>query len=370
MNLTVVFKTLSYIALFAVFFTVFGMSSIQKYRQGDIVTVTRTKTNNNGGLPPPAIMVCPEGKFGGAWKEDCNQHLDNITKMDICSRKHSYTQNETILLTYISKINGTQQRYIDQFSWTPTYTNPYVGTCYILSPGKRLLKLNERFIIRFPLNTTVKSHSIYLLDPNFFVIKQDNSFIPFLLLDNPMSKAISCHTIYTSRMNRPDFECNPDESYSYNQCMSQSLARKIGCNNPFDESTQNGNIRNCNTSEEFLEHWNTNNGIFTANQQNLKNITGCKLPCHYSQYSVVGTPRKFEVEGFSYIGLYYSSVDKTTSQEVLLYPLDSLVSEFGGALGLFLGFSFLGLLDIIQTACTDIMKRLKMDQVTFALPDV
>ena len=88
MNLTVVFKTLSYIALFAVFFTVFGMSSIQKYRQGDIVTVTRTKTNNNGGLPPPAIMVCPEGKFGGAWKENCYNCKDNLIKMDACeSRK-------------------------------------------------------------------------------------------------------------------------------------------------------------------------------------------------------------------------------------------------------------------------------------------
>jgi hypothetical protein len=58
------------------------------------------------------------------------------------------------------------------------------------------------------------------------------------------------------------------------------------------------------------------------------------------------------------------------SQEVLLYPFDSLVSEFGGALGLFLGFSFLGLLDIIQTACSNILARLKVDQANSALPDV
>ena len=65
----------------------------------------------------------------------------------------------------------------------------------------------------------------------------------------------------------------------------------------------------------------------------------------------------------------YPTTDMTTSQEVLLYPFDSLVSEFGGALGLFLGFSFLGLLDILQNACTNIMARIKMDQVTFNLPD-
>ena len=31
--------------------------------------------------------------------------------------------------------------------------------------------------------------------------------------------------------------------------------------------------------------------------------------------------------------------------EELLYPVESLVAEFGGTLGLFLGFSFMGLWD-------------------------
>ena len=40
--------------------------------------------------------------------------------------------------------------------------------------------------------------------------------------------------------------------------------------------------------------------------------------------------------------------DLITEEEVLLFPFDSLVSEFGGALGLFLGFSFLGALSMMQ----------------------
>ena len=363
MNFTIVLKALSTITLFVVFFAVFGMSSIQKYMQGDIVTVTRTKSSDTG-LSPPAIMVCPEGKFGGAWKEMCNQHFNDLIKMDYCSRNHSYTLNDTILVSYIGKSNGAQQRNITQSSWTPTYTMPHLGTCYILKPGKRLLKSDEKLSIGFPVNTTIKSYSIYFFDPNFFIAKQDNSLIPFLLLDNPISKDFSLHTIYTSRMNQPEFSCNPDKSYSYNQCVSTNLARKIGCKNPFDGSTPVGNFRSCNTPGEFLKHWNANFGIYLANQQVLENITECQLPCHYSHYSIVGTPRKFEVEGFFYMSLYYASVDKKTSQEVLLYPLDSLVSEFGGALGLFLGFSFLGLLDIIHTACTKIMDRLKMDKMS------
>ena len=34
-------------------------------------------------------------------------------------------------------------------------------------------------------------------------------------------------------------------------------------------------------------------------------------------------------------------------EEALMYPLTSFVAEVGGALGLFLGFSFLGLWDIM-----------------------
>ena len=35
------------------------------------------------------------------------------------------------------------------------------------------------------------------------------------------------------------------------------------------------------------------------------------------------------------------SLKAQSPSKVLVYPLDSLISEFGGALGLFLGFSFL-----------------------------
>ena len=368
MNLTFVLKPLSTIALLVVFFTVFGMSSVQKYLQGDIVAVTRTKPNDHG-LPPPTIMVCPVGEFGGAWKEDCHKLSDNQTAMDACSRNHSFPLNETIKVTFISKRNKAKKRAINQSSWTPTYTIPHVGICYILKPGKRLLKSEEQIYISFPLNTT-KSQSIFLLDPNFFITKQDNSVIPFLLLDNPMSKGISLNAIYTSRMNRPKFSCNSDKSYNYNRCVRNNLAKAIGCLNPFDGSGQFGRFRNCNTTGELEAHWNANFELYSADEKKLKNITGCQLPCHFHQYSIVGTPLKFEIQGYSYISLYYASTDLTLSQEVLLYPFDSLVSEFGGALGLFLGFSFLGLLDIIQTACTNIMERFKIAQTTFTLPDV
>ena len=46
-------------------------------------------------------------------------------------------------------------------------------------------------------------------------------------------------------------------------------------------------------------------------------------------------------------------------EEMLLYPPTSFVAEVGGALGLFLGFSFLGLWDIIIVFINLISNKIK-----------
>ena len=43
----------------------------------------------------------------------------------------------------------------------------------------------------------------------------------------------------------------------------------------------------------------------------------------------------------------YSSNSLTLKEETLLYPFESFLAELGGALGLFLGFSFLTLWEIV-----------------------
>ena len=55
----------------------------------------------------------------------------------------------------------------------------------------------------------------------------------------------------------------------------------------------------------------------------------------------------------------YALTDLITEKEVLLFPFDSLVSEFVGALGLFLGFSFLGAASTLQTWVLAILAMVK-----------
>ena len=55
---------------------------------------------------------------------------------------------------------------------------------------------------------------------------------------------------------------------------------------------------------------------------------------------VIGGRRKAKNTG---IFFGYASSQLIVKEEAELYPLNSFIAEFGGALGLFLGFSFVGL---------------------------
>ena len=78
--------------------------------------------------------------------------------------------------------------------------------------------------------------------------------------------------------------------------------------------------------------------------------TGCLLPCTYDEYRVLATGlRDFNKYG---VVLTYGSLGTTVLTEYYIYPFESLVSDFGGSLGLFVGFSFVMLWDVLQLAIT------------------
>ena len=63
--------------------------------------------------------------------------------------------------------------------------------------------------------------------------------------------------------------------------------------------------------------------------------------------------------GFSF---GYSTIEMTVKEEAELYPINSFVAEVGGALGLFFGFSFIGLWESLLSVINFIinLKKNKM----------
>lgn len=73
----------------------------------------------------------------------------------------------------------------------------------------------------------------------------------------------------------------------------------------------------------------------------------CPLPCHYKEYHLFDKPKYGNVDNFE-LGFAYADLTETEAVEEFIYTLESFVSEFGGSLGLFLGFSFYLVLDPIN----------------------
>ena len=78
--------------------------------------------------------------------------------------------------------------------------------------------------------------------------------------------------------------------------------------------------------------------------------TGCYRPCLYRTYQQFEeiTEKNFSPGDQTTLSIILASSEVTTRRENFVYPLISFISEVGGALGLFLGFSFLSLWDLIQ----------------------
>ena len=69
----------------------------------------------------------------------------------------------------------------------------------------------------------------------------------------------------------------------------------------------------------------------------ILNYSGCLLPCEYTEYQIVDTPITLGKTNSS-MWLILASTTVIVKTEELLYPFTSFLAEFGGALGLFLGF--------------------------------
>ena len=81
-------------------------------------------------------------------------------------------------------------------------------------------------------------------------------------------------------------------------------------------------------------------------QDYLEARTECLFPCTYDEYKVVSTDLR-DLNSFGMV-ITYGSLSTTVLREYFIYPFDSLVSDFGGTLGLFVGFSFVMFWDVVQ----------------------
>jgi hypothetical protein len=216
----------------------------------------------------------------------------------------------------------------------------------------------------FNLNIFLKSgqnYSVYIHDPKYYLWTTNPEAIPHILLNmyDSKSQIVSIKAIYQQKMDKPKQQCEPSESYSFTACVKNSISKKIGCRLEWD-SWSSKDIPDCTTVDQILHFEKEYQEFYHFQEDVILKYTGCLPPCSYTEYKLSAEPLKYQ---FDYklstdpvkrqwkgtnLSVKFSSKKALERTEELLYPWESFVSEFGGALGLFLGFSFMMIWDVLS----------------------
>ena len=133
-----------------------------------------------------------------------------------------------------------------------------------------------------------------------------------------------------------------DPEYDFHRCVINSLTRLAGCRSPWDMlSSQEFPICDDLEKIQILEK------MFQSNSEGyLEQVvdnTKCMPPCLFNEYKLGLEPDKWDSKAISknkIFKLKFTDNKTIIEKEIESYSFVSLVSDIGGALGLFLGFSF------------------------------
>ena len=358
--------------LVVVFLYFFGYPALMKYSEKSVLIKVSAITSLDSGIPPPSITFCPltptiplatgwknsTGDFHHVLQSECglNKSSDQILN---CVNKKTYSLNEALLDAKVG-MYGIKSLMNSSY-WTTYLTVLGFGNCF-------MLKYEDNFTTDWETNTINLSfnkdlmYDIFFHDPKFFMITANLKINPAArfrkaFLPN-VTKQFDVYPIVVTehrRINRAEAPCVEDKDYKLESCVEKSLVEKLGCRYPWDRKNRRY-VPVCDTVEKILDLEAKFYSIGKDERKNVVAKTGCLAPCRYREYKILSDIMKGLADGFG-VGVVYPSTEIRLEEEEYIYPLISFISEFGGALGMFLGFSFNMLWDFIFIAITFIQSK-------------
>ena len=169
-------------------------------------------------------------------------------------------------------------------------------------------------------------------------------------------------------MNHPKIPCEPRRDYSFRGCVRNLFTAKVKCRLPWpalDSSAETGSVSVCQNLTQFLHFEKLYAQLEAISTSSIENITKCVRPCHHREYRMVNEPTAISEPSIDFSSIFmfwFVSTETLVEEQSLVYPWQSLVfevtclqenivlvnpqvAEFGGTLGLFIGFNFISLWD-------------------------
>ena len=353
------------IVLFVLFLIFFGIPSVEKYLDKQTIVVSSEEQTN--GIEAPAITFVATLKKQG-WKSVAKNlnyksfvmvhhcRAKNFTDINICQKNGTFGRDDFLKLARLGYYKENSSRSFNESSmWTEDMTVTYYGRHFTLNPSMKMTNaLDQAFIFEVDISF---DYSIWLHDENFFIVNENPFGLPsklWIIAGQELTGAGGFfHEVSLTKHKRLNLNrrpCEEDPRYSFATCTKEKLSEKVGCRLPWDRWSKQDRVI-CTSEQEFGQFEQIYLRLYNAEYDEIVELTGCLQPCTYNEYKFAFTnPRAWptpqsESTPESQSRLYFWAISSKThiDEEVLLYPFTSLLAEFGGALGLFFGFSFMAI---------------------------
>ena len=280
--------------------------SLKKYKAGGVIIEVSTIPKETSGqlqiqeLEPPALTFCARNT--SYWK-NATKIVDNDMvnancigstnkKVQECIQEKTYGLKDTIKSAFHDATNP--KSIMSNIYWTPNFGSPYLGMCHTFLYGKGLKADMMKDGLLFQLDPNL-SYKVIIHDPKFYLIASNPLVFPRIWKEMKGSeiKANKFKWLYISMtehrlLNRQEKQCEEDiDDYDFIACVKTSQAREVGCR-PGWENWSDVRYPICSNMENLRIHEQMDWAIFNDERKIIVNKTGCKIPCTYKEFAVVG----------------------------------------------------------------------------------
>ena len=336
-------KVIFILTLIILFVKYFGIVSIKKYLDRGVLMKISKKSFPEGVIAPSATVCAMNPKNKTGWKTDFKSACAGKSDEDLedCVNNSAYNLNDYM-----------PEDIFTEYDLIPDITAARFGKCFTLEITVRINSTIGKESLGMPLNNSF-GYVIFIHDPGFFFLTLNPRAIPgFRKIIKPNELKISevlFQTIEISEhnnLNREEQPCREDENYSFSSCLRTGMESIIGCVMPWNNDKDNATgVVECKTWEQYQHFMEKYTELALMELQDVVKYTECPVPCNYRAIKAIDKPETFpntiEFVEYGVYGFTLVSTDIQVYTEEYIYSFAGLVSDIGGALGLFIGFSFI-----------------------------
>ena len=186
-----------------------------------------------------------------------------------------------------------------------------------------------------------------------------------------MYEITSDEVTYIGRDSEHCIECYNTAEVDFDHCFLDYISSQMNCTLPWNTSSASLEIPLCMYPGEHEQFMDMAAVIYALDEEQIFKKTGCMPCCTRNEISaklvdtdIIGKNHYYYHEGmenYAIMMFYYANNKIRVKEEYYTYDMSNLIADFGGYLGLLLGYSILGFYDTALTVLTRMQAKWKKD---------